>query len=41
VFATLYRSLGIDPHGITIRDFNGRPNFLVDSRYSALPELIG
>jgi uncharacterized protein (DUF1501 family) len=40
VFATLYHSLGIDPHAVTIRDLNGRPNYLVDGRYQAIPELI-
>ena len=30
VFATLYRNLGIDADGITLRDLSGRPQYLVD-----------
>ena len=30
VFATLYRNLGIDVDGVTLRDLSGRPQFLVD-----------
>lgn len=30
VFATLYRQLGIDPHGVTITDPSGRPQYLLD-----------
>jgi hypothetical protein len=39
VIATLYRHLGIDPN-TTLRDFNGRPVYLVDDRES-VHELIG
>jgi uncharacterized protein (DUF1501 family) len=39
VFATLYRNLGIDPHSVTIDDLTGRPRYLVDAQYEALPEL--
>jgi uncharacterized protein (DUF1501 family) len=30
VFATLYHNLGIDANSATIRDFSGRPRYLVD-----------
>lgn len=30
VFATLYYQLGIDPHGVTITDPTGRPQYLLD-----------
>lgn len=40
VFASLYHFLGIDPHGTTLRDFAGRPQYLVDHQYQALPELM-
>ncbi|MDH3582985.1 MAG: DUF1501 domain-containing protein [Phycisphaerae bacterium] len=39
VFATLYRNLGIDTRTVRLRDFTGRPHYLVDQRYQALPEL--
>jgi hypothetical protein len=39
VFATLYRTLGIDPHTTTVNDPNGRPQHLLD-RGEALRELI-
>ena len=39
VFASLYKHLGLDPHAITIPDFAGRPRYLVDQQYQALPEL--
>ncbi|MEZ6088438.1 MAG: DUF1501 domain-containing protein [Pirellulaceae bacterium] len=39
VHATLYRNLGIDPLQATVRDFAGRPHYLVDN-YQPLPELI-
>jgi hypothetical protein len=32
VFATLYHNLGIDVANTTIRDPNGRPQYLVDRR---------
>lgn len=40
VFASLYKHLGLDPHAITIPDFAGRPQYLVDQQYQSLPELI-
>jgi len=40
VFATLYRCLGIDVTHTTLPDISGRPQFLVDPIYEALPELI-
>ena len=40
IFATLYRSLGIDPHATTIADLTGRPRYLVGGDYFALPELV-
>jgi hypothetical protein len=39
VHATLYHHFGIDPHAVTLTDFTGRPNFLVDE-WKAMPELI-
>jgi hypothetical protein len=41
VFATLYNRLGIDTNYATIKDFNGRPRYLVDHNlYRAMPELV-
>jgi len=40
VFATLYHSLGIDPHQLTVDDLQGRPRYLVDNQYAAMPELV-
>jgi hypothetical protein len=40
VFSTLYRNLGIDPHSITLNDLSGRPQYVVDHQYPALPELM-
>ncbi len=39
-FATLYRNLGIDAQNTTVRDLTGRPQYLVDGDFEALPELI-
>jgi hypothetical protein len=39
VFATLYNRLGIDVNTATIRDLNGRPQYLVDHA-QPLPELV-
>jgi hypothetical protein len=40
VFATLYRNLGINTEHFTLRDLQGRPQFLVDqNKYRPLPEL--
>jgi len=40
VFATLYRNLGIDVGHATVNDLSGRPRFLIDPAYKALPELV-
>lgn len=41
VFATLYKSMGIDVARTTFPDLQGRPQFLIDqNKYQALPELI-
>jgi hypothetical protein len=40
VFSTLYHNLGIDTSRVTIPDFTGRPQFLVDNNYQPLRELI-
>ncbi|WP_417737093.1 DUF1501 domain-containing protein [Rosistilla oblonga] len=40
VHATLYQNMGINPHSTMVRDFAGRPHFLVDN-HPAMPELIG
>jgi hypothetical protein len=39
VFASLYRNLGIDVNTVTVRDLNGRPNFLVDENRQPIDEL--
>ncbi len=41
VFATLYQNLGLDPRTTTVLDLSGRPQYLVDSQYQPMPELIG
>lgn len=40
VFATLYHRLGIDVNQVTLGDFSGRPQFLVDRGYQPMPELV-
>lgn len=41
VFATLYKSLGIDVDHVAIPDLQGRPRYLVDQNtYRPMPELI-
>ncbi len=41
VFATLYRSLGIDINTATVRDLNGRPQYLVEhNSYQPMRELV-
>ena len=40
VFATLYRSLGIDTETTTVDDLSGRPRYLVDPEYKPMPELV-
>lgn len=39
VHATLYHHFGIDPHAVTLADYTGRPQYLVDD-WKALPEVI-
>jgi uncharacterized protein (DUF1501 family) len=40
VFATLYHSLGIDVNKVTVRDFSGRPQYLVDGGTQPMKELV-
>lgn len=41
VFATLYRNLGINIDHLTLRDLQGRPQFLLDQNtYRPMPELV-
>ena len=41
IFATLYRNIGIDTSVNTIKDFSGRPRYLIDHNiHRPLPELI-
>ncbi|XOV72106.1 MAG: DUF1501 domain-containing protein [Verrucomicrobiota bacterium] len=40
VFATLYHNLGIDVNKVTIPDFTGRPQFLVDNGIQPMKELV-
>ncbi len=40
VFATLYRTLGIDVNTVTIPDLSGRPRYLVDDNRQAIGELV-
>lgn len=41
IFATLYKTLGIDIDHTTLIDRAGRPQFLVDhNRYAPMPELL-
>ena len=40
VFGTLYQNVGIDINNATIKDFGGRPRYLVDhDKYQPLPEV--
>jgi Protein of unknown function (DUF1501) len=40
VFATMYRNLGINVDHMTLRDLQGRPQFLIDqNKYRPMPEL--
>ena len=41
VFATLYHAAGIDTKTTSINDLNGRPRYLVEEQFKALPELTG
>lgn len=40
VFATLYHNIGIDLNTATVKDSQGRPQFLVDSGIQPIRELI-
>ena len=40
VFATLYKNLGIDTEHTTIKDFSGRPEYLVDPGAKPIRELV-
>jgi uncharacterized protein (DUF1501 family) len=41
IFATLYKSLGIDVSQMTLPDLQGRPRYLVDqNEFGPMPELI-
>lgn len=40
VFATLYKTLGIDVDQLTLNDLQGRPRHLVESGFRPMPELI-
>jgi len=40
VFATMYKNLGIDIDHATVNDLHGRPQYLVDQGYRAMPELV-
>lgn len=41
IFATLYKSLGLDVNTLTIPDFQGRPQFLVDAnQHQPMSELV-
>jgi len=41
VFATLYQRLDIDVNKVTIPDFAGRPQFLVEGGAQPMKELVG
>ncbi|MEX2287132.1 MAG: DUF1501 domain-containing protein [Planctomycetaceae bacterium] len=40
VYATLYHNLGIDSSQATLRDLNGRPQYIVEDDAKPLPELV-
>ena len=40
IFATLYHNLGIDVRKATVRDYSGRPQYLVDNGAEPIRELI-
>jgi len=40
LFATLYRNIGIDTQMATLKDLNGRPQYLVEEHGRPLPELV-
>lgn len=39
VFASLYQFLGLDPHGLSLTDLSGRPQYLIEPHHRPLPEL--
>lgn len=41
VFATLYKTLGIDANTVKVDDLTGRPRYLVDENRQPIPELLG
>jgi uncharacterized protein (DUF1501 family) len=41
LYATLFHNLGIDAAQATLRDLNGRPQYLVEEQARPLPELVG
>ncbi len=40
VFATLYHQMGMDVNKVTVEDFNGRPQYLVDNNAQPIRELV-
>ncbi len=40
VFATLYQNLGLNIHNVKLNDLSGRPQYVVDSQYQPLPEVV-
>jgi len=41
IYATVYRTLGIDVRRTTYADLSGRPHYLIDNeKYGVIPELI-
>ena len=40
VFATLYHHLGIDVAKVTLDDFSGRPQYLIEGAHQPLAELV-
>jgi uncharacterized protein (DUF1501 family) len=40
VMATIYHNLGIDVNTATVRDYNGRPHYLVDDGRQPISEII-
>jgi uncharacterized protein (DUF1501 family) len=40
VLATVYHRLGIDAHGLRVRDLTGRPHYLIDLEHKPIGELI-
>ena len=41
VFATLYKTLGVDVNAVKLHDLQGRPRYLVDDNRQPIPELLG